>query len=81
MKRFVIKDYAYDNSNNEEIIMRIEPESSLNDVLNAFERFLKACGYYFDGRLEIVNETNNEDDGEVDDELWVEARKKNEAQE
>lgn len=69
MKRFVIKDYAYDNSNNEEIIMRIEPESSLNDVLNAFERFLKACGYYFDGRLEIVNETNNEDDGEVDDEL------------
>lgn len=66
MKQFIIKDLSNTFVGvsrtllNEEIIMKIDPECSLNDVIESFERFLKACGYILDGHLEIVPEFENE---------------------
>jgi len=67
MKQFIIKDYPdtlmtglTQFINNEEVIIKIDPQSSLGDVLESFERFLKACGYHFDGHVEIVSEFENE---------------------
>lgn len=75
MKKFIIKDY-YENNllvlNNEEITMKVDPHLNLNDILESFERFLKACGYVFDGHLEIndlINEENEFDElNEYDEE-------------
>lgn len=76
MKRFVIKNYPETfpkgTDDNEDIIMRIDPQSNLSDVIDSFERFLKACGYYFDGHLEIVPEFSNEENnngGDGEDEF------------
>ncbi len=46
-------------------IMTLSPESDLDAVLTAFEGFLKAAGYSFDGVLDFVDnegpkEGNNE---------------------
>jgi len=38
------------------IVMEVHEDASLPEVLMAFESFLKACTYNFDGQLEIVNE-------------------------
>lgn len=46
------------------IVMTISPQSSLDEVFESFEQFLKGCGYSFEGNIEIVNdeliEANNE---------------------
>jgi len=36
--------------------MEVHMDSTLSEVLIAFETFLKAIGYHIDGHLEIVNE-------------------------
>ena len=38
------------------VIVRVHSDSTLPDVISAFESFLKATGYSFDGRLEIVED-------------------------
>lgn len=43
-----------------EVIFRLSDETSLPDAIEAFENFLKAVGYHFDGQLDIV-------DGEEED--------------
>jgi len=70
MKSFIIKDYAdtFNTINDIEVTVKIEPHSNLIDVLESFERFLRACGYYFDGRLDIVEEEKQEEDESVDGE-------------
>lgn len=40
------------------VTMEISPESSLPDVLEAFESFLRAAGYSFEGTLDIVELEN-----------------------
>ena len=35
----------------------------LDDVVSAFQDFLRGCGYHFDGQLMIVNESDFEDSG------------------
>jgi len=40
----------------ESIEMCIAEESSLPDILEAFEGFLKASGYHFDGYIDIVQD-------------------------
>lgn len=68
MKQFIIKDYPdtfmtglTQFVNSEEVTIKIDPQCNLSDVLESFERFLKACGYVFDGRVEIVSEFENEE--------------------
>ena len=62
MRQFIIKDYpdTFTTISNEEVTIKIDPHSNLGDVLESFERFLKACGYVFDGHLEIVPEFEDE---------------------
>ena len=42
--------------------MTLPGEASLDQMLNLFEAFLKASGYYFDGDLQIVEQ---EPDGDI----------------
>lgn len=37
-----------------EIIMHVHREASLDEAIQAFEDFLRACGYYVEGSLQIV---------------------------
>lgn len=41
------------------ITVSLSSEATLTEVVEIFERFLKAVGYCFDGNLEIVEETTN----------------------
>jgi|VirMetMinimDraft_7_1064189.scaffolds.fasta_scaffold304825_2 hypothetical protein len=46
----------------EDIVTTKEFDSDyLYDVVERFEEFLRGCGYFFDGRLDIVNECESEE--------------------
>jgi hypothetical protein len=46
----------------EEVLTTKEFESDyLYDVLERFEEFLRGCGYYFEGQLDIVNDQQKEE--------------------
>ena len=47
--------YQFDK-NSTKITAELPPDSSLPEVLEAFESFLKACGYCFTGEIDIVEE-------------------------
>lgn len=63
MKEFIIKNYpdTFNVINDYDVTVKIDPQLNLSDVLESFERFLKACGYVFDGHVEIVSEFENEE--------------------
>jgi hypothetical protein len=46
-------EYQYDD-NSEKVVFEVPIDTSLSDVLDALERFLRAATYCFDGHLEIV---------------------------
>jgi len=46
-------EYQY-NDNSEKVVFEVPRDASLSDMLDAFERFLRAATYCFDGHLEIV---------------------------
>jgi len=70
MKKFIIKDFL-ENIRDDEVTVSVDPHGNLSDILESFERFLRACGYYFDGHLEIVDidDFDEELNGEEEDEL------------
>ena len=70
MKSFIIKEPkdSFDRRPWEEIVFTVDSELNLTDMLESFERFLRAAGYYFDGRLDIVDEEKQEEDESVDGE-------------
>jgi hypothetical protein len=37
----------------------IDPHSTLNEIIEQFENFLRGIGYVFDGKLEIIKEDEN----------------------
>jgi hypothetical protein len=43
----------FDNS---EVIMTVDSEADLFDLLEEFQCFLKACGFGFNGIIDIVND-------------------------
>ena len=46
----------------EDIVTTKEFDSEyLYDVVERFEEFLRGCGYYFEGRLDIVNDCESEE--------------------
>ena len=47
--------YQFDE-NSPKVEITLSPESTLTDALEAFESFLRAAGYGFDGVVDIVNE-------------------------
>jgi hypothetical protein len=42
------------------ITMELSPQEGLSEVVQEFEYFLKACGYHFDGHLDLVDDENTE---------------------
>lgn len=40
-----------------EVTFEIPGDASLSQMLYNFESYLKACGFYFDGHLEFINES------------------------
>lgn len=50
--------YQYDE-NSAKVTVELPPDSTLGDVLEQFEGFLKAAGYGFDGHLDFVEEEAN----------------------
>ena len=38
------------------IEITISEEASLDEMLDAYAQFLRACGYAFDGQLEVVDD-------------------------
>jgi len=38
------------------IVMEVEAESSRDEMLEAYESFLRAIGYHIDGHIDVVNE-------------------------
>lgn len=59
--KFEQKVYDYDEFTGrqlnvvETIVMETEA-ITLSEILDTFERFLKACDYHFDGKLDFVEE-------------------------
>lgn len=51
-------EYQFDDKS-PRVSIELSPESSLGDVIEAFESFLKAAGYSFDGQLDFVEEEPN----------------------
>lgn len=41
-------------------------EDKLDFVVAEFQDFLRGCGFYFDGRLEIVDDEQESDDADTD---------------
>jgi hypothetical protein len=46
---------AWDQTLDSKVTMEFDKEF-LPDVIEQFEQFLRGCGYYFDGRLELVED-------------------------
>lgn len=62
------KVYFVQKYDGDTVTVTTSAESSLEDVLGAFERFLRGAGYYFDGHIDIVYD---EDTKEEDTEDWI----------
>ncbi len=63
--RFEHKHYDYENFTGkkietplETIVMETEA-ITLHEVIDTFERFLKACGFIFNGKLDFVENDND----------------------
>lgn len=54
-----------------EVKMELHGDVSLTEVLENFERFLKGCGYSFDGRLELIPEDEYSDDEGYDSDEYT----------
>ena len=52
----MIKFESQYDENTGKVTIELSSDTSLPDVLEAFERFLKATGYSFDGVIDIVEE-------------------------
>lgn len=52
---------VWDQTLDSKVTMEFEKEF-LSYVIEQFEQFLRGCGYYFDGHLEIVEEESYKED-------------------
>jgi hypothetical protein len=65
--KFTHSHTDYDNRVLETISIEISEHSTLTEALDAFERFLKAVGYVFDGTINIVDEDDKQSFDDFDD--------------
>lgn len=67
MYKFIFEDTEkeqnsiFDPYHTKRIEFQVRDNSSLDEMLDAFENFLKANGYHFDGHVDIVNEDTSDD--------------------
>lgn len=59
-------EYQFDETH-PKIIIEMSPESTLDQVFEAFEGFLQAAGYRIDGYIDIV--AHNQGDTDVDNNI------------
>ena len=52
-KKFTV---LVDESDNVDVEFTLPPHLNLTEVLDQFTLFLKSCGFYFDGKVDIVDE-------------------------
>lgn len=53
--------FTFQYANGTKRIYHTVQENLLSDILMEFEEFLRGCGFYFEGSLDIVKEKTNED--------------------
>lgn len=55
-------EFIYDQGDGGSVRLSISADAPLNDVLEAFEKFLQAAGYSFNGMVDIIeiNEVNGD---------------------
>lgn len=51
-------EYQYDE-NSPKITVELHPDTSLPDLIQSFQDFLKGAGYVFDGELDFTEEETN----------------------
>ena len=67
MYKFIFEDTEkeqnsiFDPYHTKRVEFQVRDNSSLDEMLDAFENFLKANGYHFDGHVDIVNEYTSDD--------------------
>ena len=49
---------------------QVRDGSNLDEMLDAFENFLKANGYHFDGNVDIVQEEDESYESRIDYNMW-----------
>lgn len=54
-------EYQYDKGRPKVKIQILNKDATLNEILPVLEEFLLACGYRFNGQLEVVEEDVIED--------------------
>ena len=52
------------------IEFQVKDNSNLDEMLDAFENFLKANGYHFDGNVDIVQEEDESYESRIDYNMW-----------
>lgn len=55
--KYTYNEIDYEEYSPLEVTFEMPAEVSLTQMLNNFEQYLRACGFYFDGHLEIVDDT------------------------
>jgi hypothetical protein len=67
------KIYFIQRQDGDTVTVAISAQSSLGEVVSAFERFLRGAGFYFEGQLDFVNDEfdikDDEDDWSVPESL------------
>lgn len=62
MKLRFIKERDDDNTHDNTIVNMETVADYLPDILEDFEGFLRACGFQFSGSLQIINETESDNE-------------------
>lgn len=59
----------YNDQEPRKVVIEVGQDADLTEMLEAFESYLKAVGYYFDGNVDIVPEHgfDNTDRNSIDD--------------
>lgn len=67
--KFIQTHTDYTGEIAETILIETKEDLHIDDALEAFGRFLKAAGYYFDGEVRIVNDNDQVSLDDLFDEL------------
>ena len=78
MYKFIFEDEEHtdpygitDPYHTKRIEFQVKDNSDLDEMLDAFENFLKANGYHFDGNVDIVKEDSTDDyESKIDYNMW-----------
>ena len=75
MYKFIFEDEEHidkwsDPYHTKRVEFQVRDGSNLDEMLDAFENFLKANGYHFDGNVDIVQEEDESYESRIDYNMW-----------